>query len=259
MYFDQLLRPFKRFLENKVLIILYLAVLLVYIVFTKAPISIIRASLMLFLRLLAVKQMNLLVNTLYLFIVIAIFLLLIKPLLISSLSFQLSFLATFGILYLLPRLEERINIGKNCLKKYLFSSILLSFSAQFFLWPIFIINFSEMNFSSFISNILILPLMDLLLAQIFLFSALLLLSQFLANFLFIQSLTTFAGYLIHNTIDIIIYCINILLNLPFISIFKINNIYSITFIFFTAYLFTFIFFYWQKIKHLKKYKYRIIC
>lgn len=262
--FTLILRPWRRFLEKKYLLSLYLILLLVYSNFTQLPVSVLRATLSIFLAIMATQQFFFLPNSLHIFFLVAIFLLLINPFYLESLGFQLSFLATFGILYLNPRLTELFlpeqtatKRGWNILKKYLITSIILSFSAQFFLWPVFALNFSEVNFSSFISNIFILPLMDSLLLLLFVYALCSALSLCGATTLF-DPLSQVLVTLIHHFIDIILYCINLLLKICQNFDLEITEKSFILPFFCCLYLLTFALFGRLKRQQLKKYQYRII-
>lgn len=91
----------------------------------------------------------------------------INPYILSSdISFQLSFLATFGIVWILPRLEKKL---KNLPEFGGTKSILLStFAAQIATLPIIVLNFKQFSLLSFLANILILPTVTFLMSAGFL-------------------------------------------------------------------------------------------
>ncbi|PJA87130.1 MAG: hypothetical protein CO141_01085 [Candidatus Moranbacteria bacterium CG_4_9_14_3_um_filter_42_9] len=86
--------------------------------------------------------------------------LLINPLLLRwDIGFQLSFLATLGIVYLYPFLERHL-IKKN--KVFGILELLgLTISAQIFVLPIILINFGKLSLISPLANILVLPIIPL--------------------------------------------------------------------------------------------------
>jgi len=93
-----------------------------------------------------------------------------NPLLLRySVGFQLSFLATLGIIYLMPffqNLFQKIKI----LKTFNLSNLLgMTFSAQVFTLPILIFNFGYLSLVSPLTNVLIVPLLPYLMVSGFLF------------------------------------------------------------------------------------------
>ncbi len=93
--------------------------------------------------------------------------LLLNPMLLRwDIGFQLSFLATLGIVELSPFWE------KLSFKKYHFSFIteiiFLTISAQIFVLPILIYNFHNLSLVSLLANILILPIIPLTMLLVFL-------------------------------------------------------------------------------------------
>jgi len=89
----------------------------------------------------------------------AAIMLLINPLMIKSLGFQLSFLATLGLMYFFDSFKK---IFKNDL-------IAITFSAQIFVLPILMYNFGEFSLVSPITNILIVPFLPFLMGLGFAF------------------------------------------------------------------------------------------
>lgn len=80
----------------------------------------------------------------------------INPYILSGdVSFQLSFLATFGVVYILPLLQNKF---KNFSEYGGIKEILLTtLAAQIATLPIIVMNFGQFSFLSFLANILILP------------------------------------------------------------------------------------------------------
>ena len=93
----------------------------------------------------------------------------VKPSLFKNIGFQLSFLATLGIVYLTPFFKNLFEKTK-ILKTFNLSSLLaMTFAAQIFTLPILIYNFGYLSLVSPITNILIGPILPYLMGAGFLF------------------------------------------------------------------------------------------
>jgi competence protein ComEC len=114
--------------------------------------SILRASLSCALAILANSYFNLAIKRLNLLIFVGILCLFINPFYLQALGFQLSFLATFIILFYWPYIKKKI--AK--------SNLILGMTVQFFLWPLLIFYFSNVNLIAIPANILLSPLVELL-------------------------------------------------------------------------------------------------
>lgn len=123
------------------------------------PSSAVRAGVMGSLLLWAMKNGRL-ANSQNAIVFSAAIMLLINPLLLRyDIGFQLSFLATLGIIYLYPFLEKHL-IKKN--KAFGVLEILgLTISAQIFVLPIILINFGNLSLISPLANVLVLPIIPL--------------------------------------------------------------------------------------------------
>lgn len=93
-----------------------------------------------------------------------------QPLLIFDVSFQLSFSATAGLLYLSPKIREKL----FKLPKFFSLPISVTLGAQFASLPIIIFYFNQVSLSSILSNIFVMPILEVvivggLLAGIFAF------------------------------------------------------------------------------------------
>ncbi len=86
-----------------------------------------------------------------------------------SVGFQLSFLATLGIIYLMPTFQNWISKIKP-IKALKFDGLLaMSFSAQVFVLPLLIYHFGQFSIISPLTNLLVVPLLPLLMGAGFLF------------------------------------------------------------------------------------------
>ncbi|MCK4454202.1 ComEC/Rec2 family competence protein [Candidatus Parcubacteria bacterium] len=142
--------------------------LILFIVMVGAPPSAIRAGIMGGLFLLAEKigRMRSADRAL---VFVAALMLFQNPLLLKlDVGFQLSFLATLGIIYLMPIFQDWFNrpsfalqnlgeLGKNSID-FIKNILAMTLSAQVFTLPIIIYNFGYMSLVSPITNILIVPL-----------------------------------------------------------------------------------------------------
>lgn len=102
-------------------------------------------------------------------ILAAVIMLAVKPSLFENIGFQLSFLATLGIVYLTPFFKNLFEKTK-ILKTFNLSSLLaMTFAAQIFTLPILIYNFGYLSLAGPVTNILIVPILPYLMGSGFLF------------------------------------------------------------------------------------------
>lgn len=144
---------FGRFLKRKVAIFLTILAIFTYALLSGLSPSIMRASIMgtiAFSSQLAGRQ-NASVLALFFTVVI---MLLLSPILLLDIGFQLSALSTLGILIFNPILEART---KNIeFIKFLGADFFTTISAQLFTFPIIIANFGTYSFISVLVNLLVL-------------------------------------------------------------------------------------------------------
>jgi len=112
----------------------------------------------------------------------AFFILILNPLSLFTVSFQLSFVAVGGIIYLTRLLEEKLHI----LPRWLATSLAISLAAQLSILPLLAFYFHQLPLIGLLANLLLAPLITIILAFGFLSLAL--------GFLFLP-----AGQLIANT------------------------------------------------------------
>ena len=87
-----------------------------------------------------------------------------NPLILKSISFQLSFFATLGLILLVPIFRELVR-----LPSILEESFLVSFAAQLMTLPIIVYNFHEFSIVSLFVNLLVIPMVPLITYGGFLF------------------------------------------------------------------------------------------
>lgn len=90
----------------------------------------------------------------------AFFLLLINPFSLFDLSFQMSFMAVFAILFIQPKMQ-RIYTPNNRVSHYLWNLSTVSLSAQLGVFPLVMYHFGSFPTYFFIANLLVVPLLSL--------------------------------------------------------------------------------------------------
>ena len=145
-------------IDKRIIYLVTLGLISFYLYITGAPVSLQRASLMFgfyTLQKIFFLDQNIF-NTLFL---TAITILLIYPFELFSLGFQLSFGATFGILFFFKSYQKTFSY----LPSFIQNSLTLTFSAQIMVLPIIFFTLKEVNLSGFLSNIVVVPLVGLIL------------------------------------------------------------------------------------------------
>lgn len=179
-----------------VLVILYFILINGHFNLIDASPSILRASLSVILILAAASFFNLAFNRLNVLLLVGILCLLINPLYIQSLGFQLSFLASYIILFYWPFVQKKL--GK--------SNIILNSLIQILMWPLLLFYFSDINLIAIPANIIVTPLVEFLTVLYFLFI-------FLKN-LHLAFLPDFIGSLIYKACNIFFQLLANLEKLP---------------------------------------------
>ena len=94
----------------------------------------------------------------YLLVLTGLLMLLVSPLLVFHISFQLSFLATAGLLFLAPLLMEKM----ERLPRLIAASFSITMGAQLATLPILAWHFNQISLSSLLSNLVVVPIVDLI-------------------------------------------------------------------------------------------------
>jgi competence protein ComEC len=133
--------------------------IILFVILTGLPSSAVRAGVMGILLIWAMKNGRL-ANSKNAIIFAAAVMLLVNPMLFRwDVGFQLSFLATLGIIYIYPLFQNYF------VKKYkafgITELLFLTISAQIFVFPILFINFQKLSLISPLANILVLPIIPL--------------------------------------------------------------------------------------------------
>jgi competence protein ComEC len=133
--------------------------IILFVILTGLSASAVRAGVMGILLIWAMKNGRL-ANAENAILFSAVVMLLVNPLLLRwDIGFQLSFLATIGIVFLYPLFENYFI--KNHKVMGLGELIFLTISAQIFVLPIIIFNFKTLSLISLLANILILPIIPI--------------------------------------------------------------------------------------------------
>jgi competence protein ComEC len=133
----------------------------------------------------------------------------INPYAIRSISYQMSYLALIGILYLYPKIRENIKsfISPTIIKNQAFQLLLVSFSIQIMLFPLFLYNFRVLPLFSFIPNLLVIPLGGVLVQLLFI-------GLFL-SYLGVSWILLPLGYYLYR---FLIFIIDIFCKIPFLTL-----------------------------------------
>jgi len=132
--------------------------IILFVLFTGATASVVRAGIMGIIVLLA-NQLGRLSRVGNILVATAVIILLINPyVLIWDAGFQLSFIATMGLIYLSPIIEEKINLNKKLvgLKSLLLESLISTLSAIIATLPLILYQFGRLSVVAPLANILIL-------------------------------------------------------------------------------------------------------
>ncbi len=136
--------------------ILLLLIIIIYATIINLSSSSARAIIMAILHIISkliYKKDNFLVNI----SLASLILLIINPYNLIDSGFQLSFIASLGIVIILPKIEE-LEI-KNKILKYIYVSLLVSISANILILPIIINTFKKTSLSMFLIQIIITPIL----------------------------------------------------------------------------------------------------
>lgn len=143
----------------------------------------------------------------------AFIILIIAPLSIYDISFQLSFIAVFAIIYLVPKFQllwKNMDGSKHYIKDYLLNPLAVSIAASICTAPFIMYYFNRISIIGSLANLIVVPLMGFVVVCIGLISSLM-------SFFYLP----IANMLI-NISDVIllfsIWTINLFANLPYSSI-----------------------------------------
>ena len=154
----------------------------------------------------------------------AFFLLLINPNFLFEVSFQLSYSAVFGIVYLQPRLEK-ILLLKNKFTKYFWQLLTVSVAAQIATFPLALYYFNQFPTYFWITNLFVILAVTVLIP----------LGLALLAFSKISLISTALSFIINNIIGGIYWLLQKIEDLPFsvweVSLNRIELIFILAFLF----------------------------
>ena len=181
-----------------------------YVLLTGMPVSVVRAAIMLSMMCIGsvINKKGLTYNTLA---AAALFILLINPMYLFDVGFQLSFTSVVCILFFQPRLFNLFK-PKNKLVAAIWTLFTLSLAAQVGVFPLVLYYFGTFPTYFFITNLLVLPFI-----AIIIYSTLLLTLLSLFSFLnlgFIQAIYKAISLVIQHLIHGVLYVVRFFESLP---------------------------------------------
>lgn len=129
-----------------------------------------------------------------------------NPLILArDVGFQLSFLATIGIIYFYPIFEQKLETQSSKIKEL----ISLTLAAQILCLPLLVFNFGKIPLLAPVSNILVVPSLPILLIGGFLF---LILVNFFSYF------AIYFSFLVKTIFSFVVFVVNFISSLPIAAI-----------------------------------------
>lgn len=191
---------------KRVRIVFGLVAILAFAVLVGLSATVVRASIMAALLLVsqATGQTYAVLRALFL---AALLMVLWNPYLVAfDPGFQLSFVATLGLILLAPKLEERLTVVPEIIG--LRSFLVATLATQFFVLPLLLYQIGEVSLVSVIVNVLVLPMVPVAMLLTFLAGLTTLLSETLA---------LFVGYVAYLSLQYILMVATWFSTLPFAS------------------------------------------
>jgi ComEC/Rec2-related protein len=210
-------------LSPKIKFIIIMVVLFIYAGVVGFRPSIYRATLMAFFFGLAIiLQRN--VDGIHVINITAITLLLINPLLLFDVGAQLSFAAVYGIVFLYPKITASLKKKvTNKFFKFIYVSMVVSFSAQLFVSPLLIYYFHRLPTLAIFSNLIVVPIAVIVIFLLFIY---------LLAGIFFSVLAEAIALLIPFLISLLVSVSKIVANIPHSTISThISPVFLITFFF----------------------------
>ncbi len=134
-------------------------VIFVYLILSGFVFPVVRSAIMVFLVFFAYSSDKYTKNSRRSLTIVGIFLLLYSPLAIFHISFQLSFLATVGLIYCAPYIK---NYLATKMKRYISMSLATTISALIFTQPIIAWYFNQLSISALLSNLVVIPFIEII-------------------------------------------------------------------------------------------------
>lgn len=149
------------FMPKKIRLFLSIIMIILFIFISGGSASVLRASIMAILIIIykLVGRPYKIERVLFMTVFFICFL---KPTILFDIGFQLSAIATAGIIFISPIIIKLIEKRKGLFKKLLSEDILVSICTLLSTAPVFLINFNSLSLVGIISNLFISPIIDLL-------------------------------------------------------------------------------------------------
>ena len=198
-----------------------------YVLLTGANPPAIRAAIMFscFLIALMLNREPLIYNALAL---AALIILIINPQSLFTASFQLSFFATIGILYLYPKFNICFGKIRNRYIRYIWDIACVTISAQIALIPLLVFYFGKISVVSFLLNLIIVPIIPIIICLFFVFY----MSTFISYYI-VLSISFILTYLL----KFVLYIINYSSNLEYsVAFFAVPSVIMIMLYYFVIYV-----------------------
>lgn len=171
---------FKLFnLRLKYVYLLTIPAIFFYMILTGANPPVVRASVMALCILISliIDREPLVYNAIALS---ALIILIFNPQELFTASFQMSFTATLGIIYLYPKINSSLGRIKNKYLRWLWNVVSVTLAAQIGILPVLMFYFGKLSLISFLANILIVPAVGFIVAVSFIFYAATFISSWIA-------------------------------------------------------------------------------
>ncbi len=158
----------------------------------------------------------------------ALIILIFNPQSLFTASFQLSFLATLGILYLYPKFSKCFGITKNKYLGYIWDIVCVTLSAQIALIPLLVFYFGKLSVISFALNLIIVPIIPVIISLFFVFY----ISTFVS-----YHISLLLSFILSHLLKFILYVIDYAASLDYsVAFFAVPSIIMILFYYFSIYV-----------------------
>ncbi len=158
----------------------------------------------------------------------ALIILIFNPQSLFTASFQLSFLATFGLLYLYPKFSTCFGKIKNKFLNSVWEIVCVTLSAQIALIPLLVFYFGKLSIVSFVLNLIIVPIIPIIIGLFFVFY----ISTFISYYVSLS-----LSFLLSYLLNFVLYVINYSAGLDYsVAYFAVPGIFKILFYFFAIYV-----------------------
>jgi len=163
----------------------------------------------------------------------------INPYAIRSISYEMSYLALVGILFLYPKIKGEIGeiIPQRLKKSKAIDLLILSFSIQIILIPIFIYYFRVLPLFSFIPNLIVIPVGSITVQVLFI--------SLLLSFIGLGKILMPLGYYLYKLLNLIV---DIFYKIPFLTLSFYVKISILLFVYLYILILLFIIFEKKKIR-----------